>query len=173
VAGNLLEQLRAAAQRCSGAKAAADALPAGFEQVDDVIVLLQPVRLAAEDESEALETTLRHLAEKNFLTGSQAIGEGGVWVALVSACVTTGHGFHAELSEGEGPNLIAALLNEHNGRALVCTRPKAHLPLANFVERGGRFTAEAIGRVTAGDISIKWMGETVLEAASLNLGESL
>jgi hypothetical protein len=49
----------------------------------------------------------------------------------------------------------------------VSARPKAHLPLANFVERGGRFTAEAIGRVTAGEIRVRWMGETVFEAASI------
>lgn len=177
MSGNLFEQLRVVAQRCRGAKAAAEGLPAGFAQIDDVIVLLQPVRFAVEvavqDESAELEATLRRLAEKNFLTGSQAVGEGGVWAALINGCTTAGCGFHADLNENDGVNVVDALLAERGSRALVSARPKAHMPLANFVERGGRFTAEAIGRVTAGDICVKWMGETVFEAASPNLGESL
>ena len=166
---DLLDQLRAAAHRGRGAKAASAGLPAGFAQIDDVIVLLQPLRLArAEDADETLASTLRRLAEKNFLTGTQAVGEGGVWAALVDGCATAGCGFHAELSEGEGANAFDALLGERSGRALVSTRPKAHLPLANFVERGRVFTAEAIARVTAGDVRVRWMGVTVLEATALN-----
>jgi phosphoribosylformylglycinamidine (FGAM) synthase-like enzyme len=168
VADDLLDQLRATAQQYTGAKAAAEGLPAGFNQIDDVIVLLQPVRLAAQDEHEALEAILRQLAEKNFLTGTQAVGEGGVWAALINGCATARLGFHAEFSESEGANAIDALITERTGRALVSTRPKAHLPLANFVERRGRFTAEAIGRVTAGDVRVQWMGTTLLEAASLD-----
>jgi len=41
------------------------------------------------------------------------------------------------------------------------------MPLANFVERDGQFTAEAIGRVTAGHVSVQWMGKTLLEAENL------
>lgn len=168
MASDLLDRLRATAGRCTGAKAAAEGLPAGFNQVDDVIVLLRPVRLAARDEHGALEGILRQLAEKNFLTGTQAVGEGGVWAALINGCATSRLGFHAEFSESEGANVIDALLTEHTGRALVSARPKAHLPLANFVERRGRFTAEAIGRVTAGDVRVKWMGVTLLAAPNLD-----
>jgi hypothetical protein len=149
---DLVAKLRSIAQHCGcRAKAAGDGLPAGFGHVDDVIVLLQPLRLATMDEGQsALESTLRRLAEKNFLTGTQAIGEGGVWEAMVSGCGPGRFGFHAELTESEGANAVEALLSERRGRALVSARPKAHLPLANFVERGGQFTAESIGRVTAG-----------------------
>src|SRR6201999_1357471 len=147
-----------------------DGLPAGFGQVDDVVVLLQPLRLASADGDEStLESALRQLAEKNFLTGTQAIGEGGVWAAMMCGCAPRRFGFHAELTEGEGASAAEALFGERSGRALVSTRPKAHLPLANFIERRGQFTAEAIGRVTARDIRVQWMGETVLEAASLQL----
>ena len=168
---DLMETLRSTTRHCEPhAKASAEGLPAGFGRVDDVIVLLQPLRLgsAGEDES-ALESALRQLAEKNFLTGTQAIGEGGVWAAMMCGSAPHGFGFHAELTEGEGANAAEALFGERGGRALVSTRPKAHLPLANFIERRGQFTAEAIGRVTAGDVRVQWMGEIVLEAASLRL----
>ena len=168
---DLSARLRRIARECdSHAKAAAEGLPAGFGQVDDVIVLLQPLRSGApKDDQELLESTLRQLAEKNFLTGTQAVEDNGVWAALLRGCAARGFGFHAELSENEGARAEEALLGERGARALVSARPKAHLPLANFVERSGRFTAEAIGRVTARDIRVRWMGETVLEAESLDL----
>lgn len=166
---DLLQRLRATAHECECALTpVVEDLPAGFQQVDDVIVLLQPVRLAAEDEREALEAIVRRLSEKNFLTGTQAIGKGGVWAALVCGCRSYGRGLHAELSESEGANPAEALLGERGGRALVSARPKAHVPLANFVERRWRFTAEAIARVTPGDVRVRWMGQTVLEAAKLD-----
>jgi hypothetical protein len=170
---DLLQQLRATAKGCERAPTpVVEGLPAGFGQIDDVIVLLQPGLLAAEDDREALEAIVRRLAEKNFLRGTQVIGKGGVWAALVSGCRSYGRGFHAELSESEGPNAAEALLGERAGRALVSARPKAHLPLANFVERGRRFTAEAIGRVTAGDVRVRWMGQIVLEQRSLVLTDT-
>jgi hypothetical protein len=170
-AADLAAKLRSIAAKCSSrAKAAADTLPAGFGHVDDVIVLLQPLRLAAagKDES-ALPSTLLQVAEKNFLTGTQAVAEGGLWAAIVGGCAARGFGFHVELTENEGVTAADALFAERSDRALVSTRPKAHLPVANFVERGGLFTAEAIGRVTAGDVRVHWMGETLLAAASLDL----
>ena len=168
---DLPARLRRIARECdSRAKAAAEGLPAGFGQVDDVIVLLQPLRSGApKDDQASLESTLRQLAEKNFLTGTQAIEDNGVWAGLLSGCAARGFGFHVELSESEAASAAEALLAERHGRALVSARPKAHMPLANFVERGGRFIAEAIGRVTARDVRVRWMGETVLEAESLDL----
>ena len=168
---DLAAKLRSTARRCGSlAKAAAEGLPAGFGQVDDVIVLLQPLRLfAAKEDQEVLESSLRQLAEKNFLTGTQAIGEGGLWAAMVCGCAPRRFGFHAELSESEGASAGEALLSERCGSALVTARPKAHLPLANFVERGGQFTAESIGRVTARNIRVRWMGETVVETEKLEL----
>jgi len=154
-------------------KAAVDGLPAGFGQVDDVIVLLQPLRLAAVVRDEAaLESTLQRLAEKNFLTGSQAIGEGGIAAALVRGCAPHAFGFHAELTESEGANAEDALFRERNVCALVSARPKAHMPLANSVERGGHFTAEAIGRVTARDVRVQWMGQTLLVVENLQFNQS-
>ena len=166
--GDLRQQLRAAALlRGSESKPAADGLPPGFQHVDDVIVLLQPLRIAAEDHPEELLATLQRLAEKNFLTGTQAVGDGGIWAALLCGCAGHARGFHAELSETEGTTAADALLSERPARVLVSTRPKAHVPLANFVERGGRFTAEAIGRVTAAEIRVRWMDETILEAPGI------
>jgi len=169
VAADLLQHLRAATPQCSVSTSAAEALPAGFGQVDDIILLLQPLPLpAAQKNPSALESTLRHLAEKNFLTGTQAISEAGLWVALVCGCASAGLGFHAELTENEGASIEEALLADRCNCALVTARPRAHVPLANFVERGGLFAAEAIGRVTPRDIRLKWMGETVLEASNLH-----
>jgi phosphoribosylformylglycinamidine (FGAM) synthase-like enzyme len=139
---DLLQRMRDLAYRCRGeVRAAADGLAAGFQQVDDVIVLLQPLRVVVQEDHEALAITLERLAEKSFLAGMQPVGDGGVWVALVSGCAGHRRGFHAELSEIEGATAAEALLSERGGRVLVSARPKAHLPLANFVERGGRFTA--------------------------------
>ena len=168
-AADLVAKLQSTSRNCEPcAKAAADGLPAGFGKADDVIVLLQPLRLAAaEEDSGELESTLQLLAEKNFLTGTQAIAEGGLWAAMVCGCAPRGCGFHVELTENEGASAEEALLGERRGRALVSARPKAHLPLSNFVDRGGQFTAEAIGRVTAGDVRVQWMGETVLELNDL------
>lgn len=164
----LLQQMREAAARCGRrSQAAVEGLPAGFPHVDDVIVLVQPLRAGAEEDQNALQSTLQQLADKNFLTGTQAVREGGVWAALVCGCAGHGRGFHAELSETEGASAAEALLGERPARVLVSARPKAHLPLANFVERGGRFTAEAIGRVASQDIRVRWMGETLFEAASV------
>jgi len=141
--------------------------------VDDVIVLVQPLRLAAAEEDEAaLESTLRRLAEKSFLTGSQAIGEGGIAEALVCGCAPGRFGFHVDFTESEGTNVEDALFRERNACALVSTRPKAHMPLANSVERGGQFTAEAIGRVTARDVRVHWMGQTLLMAEDLEFNQS-
>ncbi|HEV2578553.1 MAG TPA: hypothetical protein VGU25_15215 [Acidobacteriaceae bacterium] len=169
VDGDLVRQLREVASRCENRpNAALESLPAGFQHIDDVIVLLQPLRIAAEDAQDALLSTLQRLAEKNFLTATQSVGEGGVWAALLCGCAGYGYGFHAELSESEGATAREALLGEGPSRVLVSARPKAHLPLANFVERGGRFTAEAIGRVTSRDIRVHWMGQTLFEAASLD-----
>ena len=174
-ADELLRQMRDVAARCNRKpEAAIDGLPAGFQRIDDVIVLLQPLRSEAEDNREALLATLQRLAEKNFLTGTQPVGEGGVWAALLCGCGGHGRGFHAELSESEGASAVDALLGERSERVLVSARPKAHVPLANFVERGGRFTADAIARVTSRDVRVQWMGETVFAAASfdeLNLPE--
>ena len=171
---DLIARLRSIAQQCgSQARPAAEGLPAGFGQVDDVIVLLQPLQLVStKEDNGALEAMLQRLAHKNFLTGTQAVGEGGLWAAIVCGCAPRGFGFHAELTENDGATEEAALLEQRRGRALVSARPKAHLPLANFAERGGRFSAEAIGRVTAGDIRVRWMGETLLEAANLELDPS-
>lgn len=163
--GDLLKALRAVALACGNPEPAADGLPAGFQHVDDVIVLLQPLRTFAEDNQEALLATLQQLAEKNFLTGTQQVAEGGIWAALVCGCA--GHGFHAELSESEAESAAEALLGERTARVLVSARPKAHMPLANFVERRGRFTAEAIGRVTASNVRVRWMGEIIVAAASV------
>lgn len=165
----LLDQMREAAARGQREpESAADGLPAGFPNVDDVIVLLQPLRVVAEDNQEALFSTLQRLADKNFLTGTQALRDAGVWAALLCGCAGHRRGFHAELSETEGATAADALLAQRPSRVLVSARPKAHVPLANFVERGGRFTAEAIGRVTSRDVRVRWMGETVFEAASID-----
>ena len=165
---DLLQRMRDLARRCSGERrAAADGMATGFQQVDDVIVLLQPLRVVVQEDHEALAITLERLAEKSFLAGMQPVGDGGVWVALVSGCAGHRRGFHAELSEIEGATAAEALLSERGGRVLVSARPKAHLPLANFVERGGRFTAEATGRVTAGEVRVRWMGDTLFKAASI------
>jgi len=167
-ADDLVAKLKAVALQ-GGSQMATAGLPAGFGHVDDVIVLLQPLRSTARvSDREMLESTLRRLAEKNFLTGTQTVEDHGVWAALAGACAPRGYGFHAELSENEGANAEEALLGERGARALVSTRPKAHVPLANFVERGGQFTAEAIGRVTSGNVRVRWMGETVFEAISLS-----
>lgn len=168
-AANLTAQLLSITKRCDlHAKAAAEGLPEEFGQVDDVIMLLQPLLLAANEDQGELQSTLQRLAEKNFLTGSQALDDSSLAAALICACVPRGLGFHVELAESEGATAIEALLEDRRGCALVTARPKAHLPLANFAERGGRFSAEAIGRVTAGDIRVKWMGETLLEIPRLN-----
>lgn len=168
--GDLLNDLRAAARACGDPQPAADGLPAGFQHVDDVIVLLQPLRPFAEDNAEenqeALLATLQRLAEKNFFTGTRLVAEGGIWAALLCGCA--GRGFHAELSEDEGASAAEALLSPRSASALVSARPKAHVPLANFVERGGQFTAEAIGRVTASAVRVRWMDETIVNAASLD-----
>ena len=171
---DLAMRLQAIAKNCgSRAKAAAYGLPAGFGHVDDVIVLLQPFVLATAEKYEvALESTLQRVAEKNFLTGSQAIGEGGIAAALVCGCAPHGFGFHAALTEAEGASAEDALFRERHNCALVSARPKAHLPLTNFVERGGQFTAEAIGRVTARDVRVQWMGETLLVAEHLRLRQN-
>ncbi len=170
---DLAAKLLSIAGHCDrSAKAAADGLPAGFGQVDDVIVLVQPLRLVPADEDQsALESTLWRLAEKNFVTGTQAIAEGGLWTAIVGGCASRGFGFHAGLTENEGATAADALLRERRGCALVSARPKAHMPLANMVERGGMFTAEAIARVTAGTIRVQWMGELVLEAERLQFDQ--
>ncbi|HEX5284820.1 MAG TPA: hypothetical protein VFW30_11935 [Bryocella sp.] len=165
---DLARQMREAAARCGlEPQAAANGLPAGFQHIDDVIVLLQPLRFGLEEDQEALRSVLQRLAENNFLSGTQTVRNGGVWAALVCGCAGHGRGFHAELSESEGTSAAEALLAETPARVLVSARPKAHVPLANFVERGGRFTAEAVGRVTLRDIRVRWMGETVFEAGSL------
>ena len=167
-AAGLIARLHDVTSQCGReATPAAEGLPAGFRQIDDVIVLLQPLGVTAEDDQQVLLATLQRLAEKNFLTGTQAVREGGVWAALVCGCAAHGRGFHAELSESEGASAAEALLGERPSRVLVSTRPKAHVPLANCVERGGRFTAEAIGRVTSGDVRVRWMGEIILQAQSL------
>lgn len=166
-AGPLLDELRAIARGCGSAASPAEGLPAGFQNVGDVILLLQPMRLAAEDADEALRSTLERLAEKSFLTGTQTIARGGLWAALVGGCAAHARGFHTELSESEGATASDALLAERSSCVLVSTRPKAHVPLANFVERRGRFTAEAIGRVTAGEVRVRWMDQTVLEVPSM------
>lgn len=166
---DLAMRLHSIAKHCeSDAKAAADGLPAGFTQVDDVIVLLQPVQLATADKDEAtLESILRPLATRNFLTGSQAVGEGGIVAALMCGCAPRGFGFHVALTESEGTSAEDAMFRERYRCAFLSTRPKAHMPLANFIERGGQYTAEAIGRVTAGDIRVQWLGKTLLEAEKL------
>lgn len=163
---DLLSRLRAAAGGCGeGAQVVAEGIPAGLGQVDDIVVLLQPLRLGcAIDDQAELESTLRRLAEKNFLTGAVGVGAGGLGAALV--CGSRSRGFHVDLTESEGESVVEALFGERVGWALVTARPKAHVPLANFVERGGVFTAEAIGRVTAEDVRVRWMGATVVEVAN-------
>jgi phosphoribosylformylglycinamidine (FGAM) synthase-like enzyme len=166
-------------------------LPSGFARADDVIILLQPVRLDAPSPLEelreslwadlvlsrhtknakrvtptapdALEDLLLKLAGKNFLTGSQRLQRGGLGAALLHAASAKSLGFHIDLSENEGTNPLHALFNERPGRVLATARAKAHLPLENFAERTGSWTADAIGRVTPGDIRVRWLNETVLE----------
>lgn len=165
-ADDLLGRLRALAEGAQPV-AAAEGLPTGFAHVDDVIVLLQPLPLAAvgvpPETAPALASILQQLQEKNFLTGSQAVGHGGLAAALVDGCIPSRRGFHVELTENEGADVVEALFAPRDGCALVSTRPKAHVPLANFVERRGDFTAEAVGRVTDADVRVRWMGATMAE----------
>lgn len=117
---DLLQRMRDLARRSSGERrAAADGMATGFQQVDDVIVLLQPLRVVVQEDHEALAITLERLAEKSFLAGMQPVGDGGVWVALVSGCAGHRRGFRAELSEIEGATAAEALLSERGGRVLV------------------------------------------------------
>lgn len=168
-ASDLLAQLRAAALRFgTHPQPAAEGLPAGFGNLDDVILLVQPLRLnATTDDEIALKAVLQRAAEKNFLTGSQAVGEGGIGLALLAGSLPRGFGFRAELTENEGTTAPEALFAKHSARALVSTRPKAHLPLANFVERSAQFTADAIARVTDGEVRVRWMGAMVIELGEL------
>lgn len=135
-------------------------------QPGDVILLLQPLR--PDNRPEDLVAIIDRLAEKNFLTGTAHLKQHGIAGALVPGALATGLGFHLDLAESEGQSLLDALFTEPptRTRALVTTRPKAHLPLSNFVDRRGMFTADALGRITAGDLRIRWMGETVLDLES-------
>jgi len=135
-------------------------------QPGDVILLLQPLR--AECQPEALAMMIDRLAEKNFLVGAEIVDMKGIAATLLPCALSADLGFHLDLTEGEGASLWDALFSEPapGSRALVTTRPKAHLPLSNFVDRSGEFAAEAVGRLTAGDLRIRWMGEAVLELPS-------
>lgn len=169
----LLQQMRVLMRREMTARPAAEGLPAGFCRADDVIVLLQPSRIVdAPGEHDALHSMLVRLAEKNFLTGTQAVGDDGLAAALLGACAGRGLGFHLDLSENEGADAGHALFGERVGCALVSTRPKAHIPLANFVERGGQLIAEAIGRVSDGDVRVRWMGESLVEIPRIEVSET-
>lgn len=176
---DLLEELRCVLQqaRPSGDVEFAELRMSGV-RADDVILLVQPIRLTdsnqrVREQDGTLDATLQRLAEKNFLSGAWPIAEGGVAAALGRACAFRGLGFHVDLTESEGASAADALLGERSGRALVSSRAKAHLPLTNFVERGGALTAEAIGRVTKGDVRVCWMGETVLKTVRMALLEGL
>lgn len=133
---------------------------------DDVILLVQPLR--TDNNHEALAKLIDQIGEKNFLTGAEVLGQHGIAGVLIANAIATGCGFHLDLTENEGASLVEALFAESapGTRAVVTTRPKAHLPLSNFVDRRGAFTAEAVGRVTRGDLRIRWMGETALELSS-------
>lgn len=167
-----------------------------FGRPGDVIVLIQPARVAAEDPAHELiqsawaevaacaqESThtidtlepdrvvdvLGRLREKNFLTGEERVGRGGLAAALARACGPHSMGFDVNLAETEGVHAVHALFGERTGRAVVTCRSSAHLALANFVDRSGWFTAEAIGRVTGGRVSVRWMGAIVLETDTRDL----
>lgn len=161
-----LQEFRAAA--AAGADAA---VPRGFARPGEVIVLLQPAGLGRDSErdEQELEALLMRLWEKNFVKGEQRVGAGGIGGALVRACAPHATGFDADLSEEQGCDLADALFAERCCRALVTSWSSAHLATANFVDRSGRFTGEAIGRVTAGNVCVRWMGETVLATEIQNL----
>jgi hypothetical protein len=60
--------------------------------------------------------------------------------------------------------LVQPLRPDNNSEALAAIINQ--LPLSNFVDRRGAFTAEPLGRVTRSHLRIRWMGETVLELLS-------
>lgn len=160
-ASALIERLRAA-----GAEHARGSSQEGFGRAGRVIVLIEPAGLRALSTEPTGDTEiqelLRRLREKNFSKGEQRVGAGGLAATLMRACAGQGTGFELSLSEEHGDDVTAALFRERSAAVLVTCWPSAHLALANFVDRSGRFTGEAIGRVTAGEVRVRWMGATVL-----------
>ena len=173
--GDLLTELAARLKRISGESTGGSAPP--YTRAGDAIVLLQPLRLIANDPEaaeaaawdDAVGALLRLLREKNFLTGEQRVVSGGLAAALLRACVAHRNGFDVSLDEHQGSAARDALFGERPGCALLTCRPSAHLALTNFVDRSGRFTAEAIGRVTTGRLRVRWMERTILETQMSSL----
>ena len=158
-AEELIVRLRAIAAEARGAETPKN----GFTRPGEVIVLVQPaLRVGVEATGDALGQLLTQLREKNFLKAQQRIGHGGIIGALVHACAQAGTGFDVSLGENEGSSFADALWGESPGRALVACWWSAHLATSNFVDRTGQFTGEAIGRVTSGELRVRWMGETVV-----------
>lgn len=161
-ADELIVRLRAIAAEAVRSQEGQD----GFARPGEAIVLVQPaLRVgveATEATDDALEQLLTRLREKNFLKAQVRVGHGGIIGALVCACVQAGTGFHVSLGENEGSSFADALWGESPARALVACWSSAHLATSNFVDRTGQFTGEAIGRVTSGELRVRWMGETVV-----------
>ena len=158
----LVKRFRQMAQE----RSIADLRAYGFRRPGEIIVLIQPALLtrtgAEEDQERRRGELLAYLRDKNFLKGEVLVGGGGVGGALLRACASAHTGFELMLAESEGDGLANALWREAPGRALVACWSSAHLALANFVDRSGLFTGEAIGRVTGGEVRVRWMGELVL-----------
>ena len=156
----------------SAGAAAKDAVPPeGFARPGEVILLLRPAGAFSMAHSGRvdLDRLLARLRERNFLKSLQRVHAGGIGGALLRACKAAQTGFDLSLGEDQGADLADALFGESDARALVTCWASAHLAIANFVNRSGSFTGEAIGRVTAGEVRLRWMGETVLRASTRDI----
>jgi phosphoribosylformylglycinamidine (FGAM) synthase-like enzyme len=114
--------------------------------------------------SDALHAVVQRLVDAKFLHSACVIGHGGVAVALAQAARVNALGARVNMFQPEYHSALHAYFSEAPTRLLLSCDTHAHLALANFIERTGRFIAMPLGRVHSSDFSLSWEGERVIHA---------
>ena len=134
----------------------------GELRAGDVLVLLEPALDGGlvEGVDAQLAELVAVLARRNFVRAQVVLSGESLGPVLAGMCRAAGVGFDVNLEDevavGAEPWLCA-----RSHAALVTCSAHAHLALTLVAERGGRFCAQAVGRVTDSGLRLRVHGELV------------
>ena len=131
----------------------------GELRVGDALVLLEP---ALEGDDAALAELLAMLAQRNFVRAQVVLGGSALGPVLAGMCRAAGVGFEVNLEDEAGVGAEPWLRGRPHAALVTCSA-HAHLALTLVAERGGRFSAQAVGRVTGEGLRLRVHGELVAD----------
>jgi phosphoribosylformylglycinamidine (FGAM) synthase-like enzyme len=167
------------------------AVPAGFQEVGDKVLLLQSTagfdspgdaelgssayaqqvlggfwgELPAIDLASegALHRALAQLARRGMIRSATDISDGGLAVALTKAALASGIGVRATLGALREPDYAHALFNENATEVVVTCAPEDYAAICTLLDQAGEIWPLDIGETIADAVQINAGGITLIE----------